>query len=206
MRMTPLIAGACLAVLALGQGCALTTDTIRIGYGMTKPGRITGAEGVTVTVNVKDLRGMGDRVSVKKNGYGMEMAPIIDPQAISTLKGAIEGELRARGFAPGAGATVDIEVVRFYNDFKMGFFAGDAIADMSLNVQVKGPDQAILYVRSIQAEGANKGVLLAGGEEAKVALEEALRVGVNKLLTDRTFFDALLKTGQHPPAAVSGTM
>jgi len=202
MRMTPAMAVTCLSILALGQGCALTTDTIRVGYSMTRARPIAGAEGTMVTVKVKDARGMGDRVSVKKNGYGMEMAPILDPDAINTLKGAIEGELRARGFAPGSGATVDVEVVRFYSDFKMGFFAGDAMADLNLSVQVKGPDQAILFAKSVQAEGANKGVLVAGGDEAKVALEGALRDGMTKLLDDPAFFDALLKAGQHPAAGV----
>jgi len=205
MKMTNAVALVCVGVV-FGQGCALTTDTIRVGYRVTRAQPIAGAERTTLTVKMTDARGIGDRVSVKKNGYGMEMAPILDPQAIATIKSSLEAELRARGFTPGASATVNVEVVRFYNDFKIGLFSGDALADMEMNVQVKAPDGAILFAKSVKAAGANKGILLSGGDEAKVALEGALREGMDKLLADREFFDALIKAGQRPNAATAGVM
>jgi len=64
-------------VVAL-SGCALTTDRIDIGYDQ-KQGivQMPGANKVSVAVQVADLRQDKGKVSSKKNGYGMEMAPIV---------------------------------------------------------------------------------------------------------------------------------
>jgi hypothetical protein len=68
---------------------------------------------------------------------------------------------------------------------------------------VVGPDRAVLFTRTIAATGENKGLPIWGGEEAKVALERALRTGMDQLLADKGFFDALLKSGAPATPAVS---
>jgi uncharacterized lipoprotein YajG len=200
MRPTHTAVLACVVAMVIGQGCAFIPQTIRVGYRVTEPAPIASAEGIPVTVTVTDSRGMGGQVSAMKNGLGMELAPILDPDVVSTLRAVIAAEIQGRGFPSGAGTTVNVEVLRFYNDFQASLFLTDAVAEISMNVQVAGPDRAIVFSRTIQADGAFKGLLVWGGTEAKIALEKALRAGMDQLLADRAFFDALLKSRQRSPA------
>jgi uncharacterized lipoprotein YajG len=64
-----------------------------------------------------------DRVSVKKNAHGVEMAPIVAENNVAVLTTkAIETELNNRGFVLGDGAArLLVELQKFYNDFKSGF-------------------------------------------------------------------------------------
>src|SRR5882672_399595 len=127
---------ACL-VVANVSGCALTTDRITLEYNAQQGvARIPGAGDVTVDVLANDVRADKSKVSSKKNGFGMEMAPIVTTEDVAvTIRGAIEKELQARGFKLGSDATVKIgaDVTRFWNDHKVGFFAGDAVADLNMS-------------------------------------------------------------------------
>ena len=61
-----------------------------------------------------------------------------EEDVVSLLKRAIELELENRGFHLGAGKVlVFMELSKFYNDFKIGFWAGDAVAELVMNAQVK---------------------------------------------------------------------
>ena len=78
------------------SGCAFTTDKISLQYnpqqGTTK---IEGASDVTVSVKVTDIRQDKSKVSSKKNGYGMETAPILATEDVAiTIRKAIEQELQ----------------------------------------------------------------------------------------------------------------
>src|SRR5689334_19678138 len=140
-------------VVAL-SGCALTTDRIDIGYDQ-KQGivQMPGANKVSVAVQVADLRQDKGKVSSKKNGYGMEMAPIVATEDVAvTIRRAIEQELRARGFQLAAGTAlvqIAVDLTRFYNDYKTGFFAGDAVADLNMSVTVKSSKGELLYTRQV---------------------------------------------------------
>ncbi len=191
------LALACCVAMAGLSGCALTTEQVEIGYtqqaGVSK---IAGAENVAVNVQVTDQRLDRSKVSSKKNGYGMEMAPITAAEDVAvTVRRAIEKELQARGFQPGSDAArVDIaaDITRFYNDHKMGFFAGDAVADLNLSVSVKSRNGALLYSKQIVAQGMEKNTQLASGNNARIALERALENGMKTLFDDRAFVSALL--------------
>jgi uncharacterized lipoprotein len=121
------------AIVVNVTGCALTTERIDLQY---KPqsgiSPIAGANRVTVNVQVIDQRLEKSKVSSKKNGYGMEMAPIIANEDVTlTLRKAIEQELGSRGFSIGAGTglvQIAADLTRFYNDHKTGFFSGDSVA------------------------------------------------------------------------------
>lgn len=151
----------CLALsvaVATLSGCALTTENIELQYkkqqGVTQ---IPGASGVSVNVKVTDLRQDKTKVSAKKNGYGMEMAPILATEDVAvTVRKALEEELRARGFqlnSDGALVRIAADLTRFYNDFKTGFFAGDAVADLNMAVSVTSKKGDVLYSRQINAQG-----------------------------------------------------
>lgn len=188
---------ASLVALAILSGCALSTDRIELQYNQQQGvSQIPGANNVTVSVQVTDQRQDKSKVGSKKNGYGMEMAPILATEEVSvTIRRAIEQELHARGFQLGSDAAlvqIATDLTRFYNDHKMGFFAGDAVADLNMSVVVKSKKGALLFSRQIIAQGIEPNTQLATGENAKLALNRALENGIKYLFEDQTFLSALV--------------
>jgi uncharacterized lipoprotein len=197
----------------LFAGCALTEDTVRLSYQPRAAAqRLNNAQSVTVVVVVRDQRRdkERDRVSCKKNGYGMEMAAIRSENDVPGLvKTSIQTELTRRGFRSGSGGvTVVVEIRRLYNDFKTGFFSGDAAAEADLEVSVLAPGNpeaaARLFEGRAEGSGKNENIQMMSGENAKVALEGALSEAIWRLFANRRFTDALLVGGAPvpPPAPV----
>jgi uncharacterized lipoprotein len=183
----------------LSTGCALTTDRVALEYRpMAGVQPIPAAQGITVSVTVIDMRTeKTTKVSAKKNGFGMEMAPILaEEDPTLTLKKAIETELTARGFTLSGDAMVAIksELVRFWNDHKTGFFAADAVADLNMTVTVKDKTgEKILFTKQINVQGVEANNQVQGGNNAKLALDKALANGVKQLFDDAAFVEAVLK-------------
>jgi uncharacterized lipoprotein YajG len=203
-----------LTVSMFASGCALTQDRIEIAYASTAPPvLVKGAERVGVEVRVVDSRqvsstddlGKGEsKVSAKKNGFGMEMAAIVATNDIpAILRGAITSELAGRGFTIRAGSIVVlVELSKYWNDFKVGAFSGSAAAEMTMNVQVKGPDGSIVFTKLVTGQGMAREIALASGDNAKVALEAALRNAVGQVVAEGDFISALLKANAvEAPAA-----
>jgi uncharacterized lipoprotein YajG len=194
--------GLALAYSLLMSGCALTTDEVILTYKSPGPtAKIDGAAGSKVSVDLFDIRGMKDRVSVKKNGYGMEMAPIVSQTSVSDLlTKSIESELTARGFTLGIGAArLFVELQKFYNDFKTGFWSGSAAAELILNTQVKTSAGEILFSKLVVGTGSVPSIQLMTGDNAKAALEDALTDGMSKLFSDRAMLDAIIKASHAKP-------
>lgn len=199
------------AMAAMLSACALTTELIDVPYqpDAAQVAPVPGAAAEIVAVDASDARtSYRDRVSTKKNGYGMEMAAITASNDIpSTVADAIKHELSARGFQMGnGGADVSVEVLKFYNDFKNGFFSGDAVADVALNVKVLRPDKTIAYAKYYDASGTEPNIQLAGGSNARLALIAAFRNAVNSVVSDPDFIKALLSvqpqsTSAPPPSS-----
>ena len=188
-----------LAVVALSNGCALTKDYISLNYvAQSNVAQIAGADQVSVKIDITDLRSSKDRVGSKKNGYGQEMAAIIAKEDVTdTVKKAIETELSQRGFKVSGGDTLlMIQLVKFLNDFKPGFWSGDAVAEVMMEVQLKKVDGSIAYSKVVSGEGKNPSIQLASGANAKVALDAALQNAVERMFGDPVFIDALLKTAK----------
>lgn len=188
----------CVSVASL-TGCALTTDRVDIQYSpQMGVEQVPGAQNVVVNVKVVDQRRDTSKVSSKKNGFGMEMAPIVANEDVAvTIRRAIEEELKARGFKLGAdAATVKIaaDLTRFYNDFKIGFFAGDAVADLNMVVSVRSAQGNMLYSRHLSAQGVEPNIQLALGHNAQAALNKALESGIKMLFEDQAFLEALVKS------------
>lgn len=204
-----------LCAIALGlltSACALTTDTIDVPYQST--GNVThidGASAETVSVSGTDARtAYRDRVSTKKNGYGMEMAAIVTSNDIpQTVTNAIQQELAAEGYKIGPNhAKLQVEVIKFYNDFKMGFFSGDAYAQVALNVKVLTAGNDLIYAKYYEANGTEPNVMLANGSNARAALIIAFRNAVHSVVSDPDLRKALAKAQQpvtaepaHPPTS-----
>lgn len=165
---------------------------------------ILGAADSTVQVTTTDARTTyRDRVSTKKNGYGIELAAVAPSNDLAmTVTDAFQQELAARGFriAPG-GTTVRVQIVRFYNDFKNGFFSGDAVATVAFNVQVASPRTSLSFSKYYEGTGTEANILIGGGDNARAALIKAFRAGVNSALADDDFIRALVAAGAQRPAS-----
>jgi uncharacterized lipoprotein len=190
-----LIAAAITAIASL-NGCAMTKDYISVNY--TPQNNVTalaGAEQVSVHVEISDVRSIHDRVGNKKNGYGMDMASIIATNDVLVLvQKAIQDELSSRGFKlSGGDVTVLVELSKFYNEFKVGMWSGEAVAELTMSVQIKKADGNIIYSKLINGEGEKLKIQMASGANAKVALEGALANATVRLFNDPLFVEGLLK-------------
>jgi uncharacterized lipoprotein YajG len=188
-----------LALLATCSGCALTKADIEVPYVPGAPAApVAGASGAPVDVRTTDGRTTNrDRVGVKKNGYGMEMASIVATNDLpATVTGAFKTELAARGFGFGTGgADVQVALVRFYNDFKTGFFSGDAAATVAFNVKVVGRDGGTIFGKYYEGNGTEPTLNYASGDNASAALTKALTAAVASAINDPDFIAAVIKAG-----------
>jgi uncharacterized lipoprotein len=189
-----------LAVVVVGflaSGCALTIDEIDVPYeGRANITVVEGADKVTVAVTNVDKRTVyKDRVGTKKNGYGMEMAKIVARNDIAkTFADAVEFELENLGFRIGEdGKLLTVALIRFYNDFKMGFFAGDAVADGLIVITTTDANGEVSFSSSYEGGAIEPDIQLALGYNARIALIRAMADIVSKIAQDRNLHTALLK-------------
>ncbi len=189
---------ALLGVPAVSSGCALTTDTVHIQYhSATAPSPIPEAAHVVVEVrSIEGRSGQPDKISSKKNGYGMEMAPILsDRPVLQIVQEAISDELRSEGFQIGAGSLiVTAEVDKFSTDYKVAFWSANAVAEVTLSMQVRDRGDHIIYACTLTGEGNNGGAVIMDGENARIPLESALSAVIVRLMSDPAFTRALLDT------------
>lgn len=181
--------------LSLTGACALTQETAKLSYSpQVNAIKQENAESISVIVEVIDSRTIKDKVSAKKNGYGMEMAKIISDKDVALfLKEAIETELSNSGFDIGEGdVLVNVKLLKFYNDFKVGMWAGDAVAEVKMTVQINKPDGSIGYYENILGKGFIENVMMASGENAQEALNLALQDAVAKLFEDYRFIQSII--------------
>jgi len=187
------------ALLAMGiSGCALTEDAIPVNYSAPmNVSLVDGAKNVTVAVQPSDGRVSNrDRVSTKKNGYGMEMAKITAANDVVAEVGkAVETELASLGFTIGTGGiAISIQTTNFYSDFKTGFWTAEAVAEVAFDLTARNPDGSLVYSRSYRAVGMNKDIMMMMGEQARPALEAALRDAVQLVVRDADLHAALVRS------------
>lgn len=181
----------------LVSGCALTKEYITVDY---TPQRniepIRGAENIHLKVNVNDARSMRDKVCYKKNAYGMELGEIIsNNDVVQLVRESIKTELTNRGFIVNDGdVVINVELIKFFNDFKTGFFAGDAAAEVLMGSQIKLSNGNIIYNKIITGSYVEQNIQLSTGNNAKLALEGALKDAIAKLINDSEFIMALMGT------------
>jgi uncharacterized lipoprotein len=196
---------AAVAVVAAGllSACALSEDKVPVDYiPNTGVMPVGGAEAVSLTVTGLDRRAQYmDRISTKKNGYGMEMARIVATNdVVEVVRGGVERELKAQGYAIGpSGLSVTVELQNFYNNFRVGLVSGGAVADVAVAVKVRNAAGALVYSQLYDASITND-VFMASGTNAKEALQKALTVTTKKILEDRALQDALLSERPAAPA------
>lgn len=187
----------CVLLLVFFGACALTTDEVSLEYRSATPQNVVAAaNAVKVQVTATEGRVSNlDKVSVKKNGYGMEMASIISTQSLPDLvRSAIEQELSKEGFQIGLSPVlVNVELIKFYNDFKVGWWSGNAVSEVTIAVQVEtATDGRIWYSRSVSSGADEGGVMLASGNNAKLSLDKAFSASIARLMSDANFTQAIL--------------
>ena len=197
----------CVILLFRLNACALTVATIDVEYKPDAAAKILpDAKSVVVNLDVQDVRTFfQDRVSTKKNGYGMEMAAIVSKRDVKSMViDAFQTELKLRGFSVGESpVSVQTSILKFYSDFKVGFFSGESVGEVTFFVQVQGLDSKPFHANTYTGEGEITGVMLMGGENAKKSIELAFAAAVQKVMTDERFIQAILKA--HSAASSSGS-
>jgi uncharacterized lipoprotein YajG len=175
-------------------GCAFTTGHVNVAYEpTTQASRTATAESPRVKVEVTDKRPVRT-VGQKINGFGMKTADIVsDNDVVATLRSAFETELQSRGYADGVGGNVvSVSLSNFQNQFTLGFFSGDAVATMGMQVTVKPPNGSIAYDKYITGESKDW-IEVAGEDNAQRMLDGAMRDAVAKVFGDNAFIEALNK-------------
>lgn len=174
--------------------CAFTRDFADIQYRPNLiPQRMVGAENIAVSVDVQDMR-VKKNVGCKLNGYGIEMAKILPKNDVAEVfKNAIVFELQERGFVISEdGINLNIEIYKFFNDFKPGFFSvGAANSETFLNVTLR-KGSMIAYSKTIFGFGEEETCFLTSGTNASLALEKSLHHAVQRLMDDPDFISSLL--------------
>lgn len=195
-----------LALSVLAAGCALMTEAIDVPYrstGAAPP--VVGAGAATVSVVGADARtARRDRVSTKKNHYGVEMAAITAANDIpQTVADGIRQELAAEGYRIGPGhAQVLVEVIKFYNDFNTGILASNANAEVALGVTVLTAANVVVYGRYYAATGTGTGAIVTSGPAARAALVMALGKAVHRIVSDPGFEQAVLRAQASPSTEI----
>lgn len=178
------------------SGCKYMSEKIEVSYEPLFLTPVTAATDVKVDVSVVDSRREGTQVSRKKGDHGIELASIkLKSDLAQEVAQAVKTELKSMGFriAPG-NARVEIEIQKFYNEFKQGFFNDRGVAELMMNVHVKKKDDTITYSKTVFGIGEKGGVWAHSGKNTKAALESALRDGIGKLLKDQAFMQALTRS------------
>ena len=200
------IFGAAFIAVALGMsvsGCAFTTDYVTISHNTRGAVAVPGASEIPVNVQVVDQRSDTMKVSAKKNGYGMECAAILAREDVAaTVRQAINQELKSRGFKIQEEmldvTRVNVDIFRFYNDYKVGFWSASAVSDFDVMVTVKTKDGAACYNKRQTTQAVNGGCMLMTGKNAERALNNAFSDGIQKLFDDKDFINALLQSNGAP--------
>ena len=196
VRASSVSAGAIAALTAmlLISGCAFTTGHVSLEYQSQTPAmRIAEADSPHVAVEVADKRPT-QIVGQKINGLGMKTADIVsDSDVPGTLKSAFETELNDRGFTVGPGGVlIAVTLSSLQNQFTVGFFSGQATANMGMDVAVKRPDGAVAYDKYITGRN-QEWIELATPGNAQHTLNAAMQDAVSKVFSDSAFIDALKK-------------
>ena len=182
--------------LLVCSSCSYLPERVELTYTPIKnPESLISAPYVDVSVHVVDCRRSGKTVGRKKGKYGVEHASIgLSSDLIQEITDAMLTELHRRGFNLAyGGVEVQIEIQKFYNEFKEGFFGGRGISELLLSVNVVNKEGMITFAKTIMGIGENNNVWIHSGNNAKKALDSAMNDAIYKLIRDRAFLQALLR-------------
>ncbi len=193
----------CLIFLFGLSGCIYLSEKINVAYQPIVRSEYIAALPLNVEIQVVDNRREGNQVSCKKGEHGIELASInLKGSLADEVKAAMRLELQSLGCSVGYGnAIVEIDIQKFYNEFKPGYFKGRGVAELIIGVNLKKKDNEIVFSKTIIGIGENSNVWFQSGKNAKTALEGALCDAIHKLVNDQAFLQALKKTASKSPRA-----
>ncbi|NNM43090.1 MAG: hypothetical protein HKM07_01945 [Chlamydiae bacterium] len=176
--------------------CAYVPEKVQVAYEpIMHSNPVATAIGTNVVVNVIDNRRNGKRVSSKKGDYGIELAGIkLEGELADEVANAVITELESLGCTIATGGMeIEVEIQKFYNEFKQGFFRARGIAELILAVSVKKSDGNIVYSKTIMGFGENDKMWVQSGKNAKAALDTAFNDAIHRLVSDQAFLQSLKK-------------
>ena len=144
----------------------------------------TPAAGTTCRHDLKDI-------TDEETGVGSVRAA--DGICLRLHRGRSDRALYGTGQSGGdGGVAIVVETQTFYNDFKLGFWSSEAVAEVAFMLTARKPDGTLIYSRAYRAVGMNKEIMLMTGEAAEPALDEALRNAVLQVANDTDLQTALM--------------
>ena len=164
---------------------------------------VAGAEAVSLSVTGVDRRTQyADRISTKKNTYGMELARIVaENDVVEVVRGGVERELKAQGYAVGAGGlSITVELQNFYNNYRIGFTSVGAVADVAIGLKVRNATGALIYSQLYDASNTEE-AFMGTPSKAQESLQKALTLTTRKIVEDKALQQALLSTRAAPAPA-----
>jgi len=191
---------------SLIAGCAIRATELPISYmPQQNVQAIAGADTVPVEVRVEDLEPEEyDSVWDRANPFSDKLVRFQVKDAVDTVRGAAETELKARGFKIGSGgASVIIQIERFAArkliDGEFGFTAAGR-GYLSMRVEVQPQTGKALFSENVGGEGTPTKESAFSGKPATHVLEESLADAFRRLFADPAFTAAILATRQLTPA------
>jgi hypothetical protein len=169
-----------IVVLPLLSGCA--NNEIGLIYTPeVNVTRVSGADRVSVNVEVKDVR-LTKAINEPSEGD----SAVIATNDVAIVKQAVEEELAHRGFKHSEHAvTVLVGLEKLYHD-------GLTKATSTLSVQVRKPNGTIVYSETITANAKNAFMPLRE-TTFWTTLDRALQNSISELFADQSFIHAILK-------------
>jgi uncharacterized lipoprotein YajG len=186
-------------VAVLLSACAVIPGKVAIDYvpdGPVTP--VAGAKAVLLTVSASDQRMQhADRISTKKNFYGMDMARIVaDNDVVDLVRRSVERGLRAQGFAIGPGRlVVSVELQTFYNDFRRRLDSWTEIGEVTFALKVTNAGGTVLYSGSYEGTAIDS-FFVSSASNAQDSLQKALTMAIRKMLEDKALHQALLSSAR----------
>lgn len=191
----PLFLGFLVLLLGL-TGCNYIPEKVDVSYEpLIQFTPTIQANAAPLDVIVVDSRREGAQVGCKKGEYGIELASIrLKNNLAEVIQEALRTELKSRGFSISTqGNVIEIDIQKFYNDFKPGYITHRGVAELLLSVHVKKNNGDIVYSKNIIGSGENQRIWLTSGKNAKIALDAALSDAIHKIVNDPSFVQCLLK-------------
>jgi uncharacterized lipoprotein YajG len=198
-----------LAFGALLVGCSIEATKLPITYvPQQNVQAIAGADTVPVEVRVEDLEpDEYDSFWDRANPFSDKLVRFQVKDAVDTVRGAAETELKARGFKIGSvGSLIVIQIERFAArkliDGEFGFTATGR-GYLSMRVEVQPQTGKVLFSKNVGAEGTPTDESAFSGKPATHVLGGSLTDALRGLFADPAFTAAILATRQQAPAKPS---
>lgn len=201
---------ASLLVVSMVLGaCAFTTARVDLDYSPAADSKtpLSALPAQRIALRVDDQRPIAerDRIGMKKNGYGMETAPVVSTREVtSVLRDAIQRELQRGGHtvlesAGDADLVLTATLKRYYADLRIRFFDVEMSGFIDTDLVVSDPEDETKRV-SVPLNASYR-------EGKQIALDSAFGAVLNRTLAEymRSFSreTALLEALREPSSGAA---